>query len=526
MSAHANFLQRRPLAQARTLLLAGVVPVGDEEVAVDDAAGRIASETVSAAHPAPHYRAAAMDGIALRAADTRAAADGAVTLRVLEAGAPEPAAGDACCVAIDTGSLLPDWADAMVRIEDTTTEIGAFRIKAVVPPGADVRRAGEDIGVSTVLVPCGARIRAWDIGAMLATGVARVRVRRRPRVAILATGGEVIEPTQAALPGQVIEYNSRMIAALVEDWGGSAHRLGIVADDPASLERAVADAAARFDVVGVIAGSSAGRKDFTIATLAALGDVFVHGVDISPGRPVALARIARADRRNDAQTATAVSDDGTPGRREGSPAAECATPVIAIPGYPVSAIVVCEQLLRPLVAALLGAAEPCPPRLRARLVRKIASRVGMEEFRRVCLVRQADSSYVVAPLASGAGSISTVSAAHAWLRIAAGAEGLDAGEQVDVELLVPVEDVDAAFVLAGEPCAASAAFEDELRRTNPRTRVAHLRRGSSDRLATVERGEAHGAIVGADEASTVQNALDLRELPGTAMLLAVRHADR
>ena len=502
MSAHATFLQRRPLPEARALLLAGVVPVRDEEIAVDDAAGRVAAETVVARHPSPHYRAAAMDGIAVRAADTWAAADAPVRLRTIASTSPAPAAGEPCCVAVDTGSLLPEWADAVVRIEDVTAEDGGYRIKSVVPPGCDVRRAGEDIEAATVLVPAGARLRPWDIGAMLATGTTRVRVRVRPRLAILATGGEVVEPAQAAGPGQVIEYNSRVIAALAEGWGGSAHRLGIVADDEASLAAAVADAAARFDVVCVIAGSSAGRKDFTIATLASLGEVLVHGVDISPGRPVALARI-RAGGRDKAE-----------GR---------ATPAIAIPGYPVSAIVVCEQLLRPLVCALLGSAEPPVARLHAGVVRKIPSRLGLEEFRRVCLTRQADGTYIVAPLPSGAASISSVSGAHGWLRIAASAEGLDAGTDAEVELMVPREEVDAAFVVAGEPCAASAALEAELRRANPRARVAHLRRGVNDQLAAVGRGEAHAAIVTSEEAAAAGSAYELRALPGSAMLLAALH---
>src|SRR6185369_2627645 len=173
---------------------------------------------------------------------------------------------------------------------------------------------------------------------MLATGTTSLRVRRRPRVAILATGSEIVEPGGDAAAGRVIEYNSRVAAALVEEWGGSPHRLGIAADDATSLARAVGDAADRFDVVCVIAGSSAGRKDLTVATLASLGEVLVHGVDISPGRPAALARIRTRD------SARAV-------------------PVIAVPGYPVAAIVVCEQLLRPLVAALLGSAEPSVARL-------------------------------------------------------------------------------------------------------------------------------------------------------------------
>lgn len=494
MTAHSQFLQRKSLQAARALLLGGVGALGDEEIEAGDADGRICAQPVVARHPSPHYRASAMDGIAVRAADTLAASGAPLLLRVLAMTDPAPPAGQPCCVPVDTGSLLPDWTDAVVRIEETSAAGGGYRIKAAVAPGRDVRRAGEDIGQGELLLPDGARIRPWDIGAMLATGATRVRVRRRPRIAILATGSEVVEPQPAAAAGSVIDYNSRMIAARVEEWGGSAHRLGIVADEQGRLLAAIEDAAARFDAVCVIAGSSAGRKDFTIAALAAAGDVLAHGVDISPGHPVALARLRRGN------------EDGT-------------TPAIAVPGYPVSAIVVCEQLLAPLVAALLGTAAQPPATVRARLLRKIPSRLGMEEFRRVCLVRQKQGTPVAAPLPSAAGSISSVSGAHGWLRTAPEVEGLDAGSEVDVELLVGAADVDAAFVVAGRPAPATAALESRLRGNDALARVVHLRLGDIDALQAVERGEAHAAVIG--EKAALPPGLRSIDVAGVGAVLAV-----
>lgn len=460
----SGFLQRRSLADARALLLGGVEAVDAERIAADDAAGRVAAADVAAAHPAPHYRASAMDGLAVRAADTAAAP---LLLRALAAG---QAPGDEpCCVPVDTGSALPAWADAVIRIEDTKAADGGFRIAAPVAPGRDIRRAGEDIDAGTIVVARGSVLRAADLGALLATGTSSVLVRRRPRVAILATGSEVIEPGSAAAAGQVIEYNSRVLAALVHEWGGTAHRLGIVGDDEDAVAAALADAAARFDAVAVIAGSSAGRKDFTTAALAASGELLAHGLDLAPGRPAAIARLRRAG-------------GGT-------------TPALGIPGYPVAAFVVADVLLRPLVAALLGTPEPLRPRLRARTVRKVASRLGVEEFRRVVLTRQPDGSRVIAPLPAGAGSISTVAGAHGWLRIDAATEGIDAGSEAELELFVPVEEADAAFVVGGRPEPASAALEAELRRADPRARVMHLGRSPADAMDAVERGEAHGAFV-------------------------------
>ncbi len=479
-----SFLQRKPLPEARALLVAGVRPVDAERISASDASGRIAAEDVVARHPAPHYRASAMDGVAVRSADTAAASASPVLMPVVAADGP---GDDTGCLPVDTGSVLPDWADAVVRIEDTTlvtsepADRSCYRISSPVAPRRDVRRIGEDIGGGVIVVRAGQRIGAWDIGAMLATGTTDVSVRKRPRIAIVSTGSEVVEPDGHAGAGQIIDYNSRMIAALAEEWGASAHRLGIVADDEKRLSDAVADAASRFDAVCVIAGSSAGRKDLTTSVLASLGEMLVHGVDIAPGRPVAIARIAKGDAR--------------------------ATAVLAIPGYPVAAVVVCERLLRPLVAALLGSAEPMRPLVRARVVRNIPSRLGVDEFRRVVVTRQAGGLDVVAPLPSGAGSISTVSTAHGWLAIAATVEGIDAGSDVEIELLAAPGEIDAAFVLAGQPCAASAALESALRRQDLRARVHHLRLSAHDGLDAVARGEAHAAIVAQDASAGTDTGL-------------------
>lgn len=483
MSAARTFLQRRCVADARALLLDGISPVDAEDIAVDDAAGRIAASDIVASHPSPHYRASAMDGIAVRAADTVHAP---CVLGVAAPDAATPPAG--VCAPVDTGSMLPEWADAVVRVENTRSDDdGGYRVLTAVTAGQDVRRAGEDIDAGTVVVGAGAPLRPWDLAAVLATGTATVAVRRRPRVAILATGGEVVEPGGAAAAGQVIESNSRMLAALVEEWGASAHRLGLVADDEAALAAALADAADRFDAVAVIAGSSAGRRDFTVAALATAGSLLVHGLDVAPGRPAAIAHLRCGRNR-------------------------AVVPALALPGYPVAALVVADVLLRPLVAALLGAAEPRRPSLRARVLRKIPSRLGLEEFRRVVLLRGDDGSRTAATLASGAGSISTVTGAHGWLRIDAAVEGIDAGSDVDVEMFVPVEEADAAFVIGGRPCAASATLEARLRRLDPRARVRHLGRGRVDALDAVERGEAHAAFVDHDVAAPLVR----RGVPGDA----------
>jgi putative molybdopterin biosynthesis protein len=470
-----KFLQRTPLAEARALLLRELSPLAAETVATDEAAGRTTAAAVAARHPAPHYRASAMDGIALRSADTWPAADAAVVLWESEDGS-----GERPCRPIDTGGLLPDWADAVVRIEDVRAVDAAagggrrgWELRAVVPPGNDIRRAGEDIDAGVTVVPAGHVLDAWDIGALLAAGVYAVDVVRRPRVAIVATGSEIVEPPTPAGPGQVIEYNSRMLAVRLREWGAEPVRAGVLADDADAIEAGLRRAASDGDLVAVIAGSSVGRKDFTIDVLSGRGRLLVHGIDVMPGKPAAVAML----------------ED---------------TAVVGIPGYPVSAIVTAEQLLRPAVYRLLGAAEPPALCCRATVTRRIVSRLGVEEFRRVALCRHEDGRSVVAPLPRGASAVSTVARAHGWLRIPATSEGIDAGAEVDVELLVDEDEAAQALVVATAADPALGVLEAALRRTQPRLRLVAMGLAAEDAADALSAGQAHLAVYSASDYERVR----------------------
>ncbi|MFP6626190.1 MAG: molybdopterin-binding protein [Deltaproteobacteria bacterium] len=427
---------RQPLDKARAILLGlATKRAGSEEVEVQNALGRITAATVRAHTASPHYRAAAMDGIAVRSADTMAAAgDNPITLGdVGSGGSPDDTPLPAS--AVDTGSAMPAWADSVVRIENTTRVDGGWRIAEAAPPGRDVRRIGEDMEAGRVLLGGGRRIRPFDIGAMLATSVTTVEVGRAPTVAIIATGAEVIEPGPAAQPGQVIEFNSRVMAAMIQEWGGDARYLGLAGDDEESLASAISDAAISHDIVCVIAGSSKGRRDFTVPTLARLGKLVVHGVDMMPGKPVAFASV-------------------------------CSTPVIAIPGYPVSAILVCRELLGPLLLAMLGACPQAVATVRAEVKRALPSKLGVEEFVRVCLT-PCGGGFVVAPLPRGAGSISTIARADGILRIKAASQGIDAGSMVEVELLKTEAEAAANLVVATTHETLVETLEDLLATAHP-----------------------------------------------------------
>ncbi len=456
MSA-GKFLQRVSLQRAREVLLELARSPGREIIRVEQALGRISAAGVRAQAPSPHYRAAAMDGIAVRSADTEKAASAPVRLRAVDAPASAPPAGS--CMPIDTGGAVPAWADAVVRIEDVKPVGDGFELRAPVAPGRDVRSIGEDIDAGAALFARGHRIRPYDIGALLATGQTTVEVMRPPRIGILATGSEVVEPGADPEPGQVIEFNSRVLAAYAVEWGAMALYLGRVEDDPAVLARELRAAAATQDVVCVIAGSSAGRRDFTAEVLESTGELLVHGIDVMPGKPAAIARVA--DR-----------------------------PVIGIPGYPVSAVVVYRELVGPLVARMLGTAAQPAPTVRAEVRRRLPSRLGLEEFVRVCLAADAER-LVVAPLPRGAGSIGTLVQADGLLRIPATCEGYDPGSMVEIELLPTGCRPGMTVVVAGRSDEVSGWLEDRLRTEEPGLRFAHLGLSAHDAVTALARGEAH-----------------------------------
>ncbi len=461
--AHGPGSNRTPLPAAVSLLLSHTREPERERVKTEDALGRVTSEPVRAAFSSPYHRVSAMDGIAVRTSDCRSAS-AQTPLLLTATDNLELDDGGTYCRPVDTGNALPEWADAVIRIEDTKRNDQGFEVVAPVAPGKDVRRSGEDIDAGTTLLPAGHTIRPWDMGAMLACGVNEVAVAKRPRVAMLATGGEVVEPGSVPEPGQVIEFNSRIMAGFVSEWGGTATYLGRASDEESALAEAIANAARDNDVVCVIAGSSAGSKDFTVDALSRCGEVLARGVAIMPGRPALIAVVGEK-------------------------------PVIGIPGYPVSAVVVYQQLLRPLVCALLGKPAGPPESFRGRVKRKIASRLGVEEFLRVCVCRHGGED-VISPLPRGAGSISSVTRADGILRIPDSTEGIDAGTEVSIELLRPAFEAGNSVVVAGRPDAFSESLPLG---ALPHARLCHLGLGGEDALLSVAAGESHLAVLGFQE---------------------------
>ena len=467
---------RLSLAAARELLLSLARATGEEEIEPSVALGRTSSQAVYSRHANPNYRAAAMDGIAVRAADTITASEASpCTLPECRTRDTAPAGA---CAPVDTGMAMPDWADAVVMVEHSRQVDGGWQITSPVTVGKHVRRVGEDVGAGVQLLGRGCRVGAAEIGAMLATGVESLKLRLPPTVAILATGDEVVQPGQAAAPGAVIEFNSRVLTAMLQERGAKPVYLGHVADDPAELARVIGEGAASHDLLCVIAGSSAGRRDHTVDVLAGLGDVLVRGVDLVPGRP---AIIARAN----------------------------GTPILGIPGYPVSAWAVCRELLLPLVDACLGGQAGQPTVVTAELLRAAPSRLGVEELVRVCLRRDRER-LLATPLPRSSGSITTLLRADAILRIAAHAEGAEPGP-VELEMLRPLDLALDTPLLAGDPHPVVELLAELSCRGQGHDGKDHdnapapawLGLGAADGLLAVARGEADLALLDEEQAASL-----------------------
>jgi molybdopterin molybdotransferase/putative molybdopterin biosynthesis protein len=414
-----------------------------------DAVGRVTAAPVWAARSSPSFDASAMDGIAVRAADTVGASES--TPVHIEPGA---------YVVVDTGDPLPDGFDAVVMREQVHYD-GASRaeLRGAAAPYQHVRSIGEDVSATELLLPAGHRLRPVDVAAAAAAGATDVLVHRRPVVAVIPTGDEIRPVGTPPAPGVILDTNSLMLSAQAREAGCEAWRTEIVPDDPERIAAAVRDAAARADLVVVVAGSSAGRDDYTASIVERLGTLAVHGVAVRPGHPVVLGAVD-------------------------------ATPVLGAPGYPVSAALTFEIFAAPLLAALEGATPPERPRARARVARKLASTMGMDDWVRVRLGR-VRGELVATPLPRGAGVLTSLVRADGLLVVPAGLEGHHAGEDVEVMLLRGVGEIDRTIVAVGSHDLVLDLAASQLRAADPGVTLASSNVGSLGGLVALRDGLCH-----------------------------------
>jgi len=428
-----------------------LTPLAGEEVPVAEALGRVTAEAVFARVSVPHYHASAMDGIAVRAADTLGASESApLQLRV-----------GSQATWVDTGEPLPPETNAVIMAEQVQDlGDGRLEILASVAPWQHVRPMGEDLVATELVLPENHSLGAVDLGALVAAGHTRVSVRRRPTVAILPTGSELVDAGAAPLkPGAIVDFNSVVLAGQVSEWGGVPTRLPITPDDRTLIRDRLSAALDTHDVVLVNAGSSAGTEDFTAGIVRELGDLLVHGVAIRPGHPLILG-VAR----NKA--------------------------LIGIPGYPVSAILTSELFVRPLLYRLQGLPTPSRPTVSATMTRKLLSPMGEEEYVRVKL-GQVGQRLMAAPLSRGAGVIMSMVRADGLARIPRFSEGVHAGAEVEVELLRSMDDVARTVVAIGSHDLALDLLSNALARRAPGASLASANVGSLGGLLALARGEAH-----------------------------------
>jgi molybdopterin molybdotransferase/putative molybdopterin biosynthesis protein len=417
-------------------------------VGVGDAIGRVTAEPIWALRSSPPFDCAAMDGIAVRAADTVGASESRPLL--LEPGA---------FAVVDTGDPLPDGFDAVVMREHVHYDDGRAELRAAVAPYQHVRSIGEDISATELLLPAGHRIRPVDAAASAAAGATVIRVSRRPVVAILPTGDEMRPIGSQLERGELLETNSLMLAGQAREAGCEALVLPIEPDDQERLTAAIEGAVKRCDLLIILAGSSAGRDDYTAALVDRLGELAVHGVAVKPGHPVVLGAIE-------------------------------STPVLGAPGYPVSASLTFDIFAAPLLAELEGVAMAPRPVTHARLARKLASTIGSDDWVRVRLGR-VGGSLVASPLPRGAGVLTSLVRADGLLIVAADAEGHHAGEEVEIQLLRDLRQIEQTIVAIGSHDLILDLAASTLRSQDPDVTLVSGNVGSMGGLIALRDGLCH-----------------------------------
>jgi putative molybdopterin biosynthesis protein len=415
-----------------------------------------------------------MDGIATKSSLTFGASETRpVRLRLGDAVSDRVEA-----VEVDTGDPLPAGCDCVIMAEEVHypdggtdagngeggSHSGAERVAEIIEPAVpwqNVRQVGEDIVAGEILLTAGRVLRPEDLGALLASGVTSVAVRKRPVVAVLPTGDEIVPAEADPAAGKIPEFNSAMVAGLVSQWGGRAVVMPPCADDPEAISAGIERGAERADVIAVIAGSSAGRGDFTAVALSRAGDIVVHGVAIKPGKPVML------------------------GIAHGIPA-------LGLPGYPVSCYIASRMFLKPLVYLCQGLATPGTVRVRAALSRRTVSQAGVDEYVRVKVGRVGDR-LVATPIARGAGLVTSLVRADGVVLVPRFREGYEEGASVEVDLLRPVEDIENSVVVIGSHDVALDVLGEMLSSRHPGHSLSSAHAGSVAGLVALKRGEAHAS---------------------------------
>ncbi|MBF0329631.1 MAG: molybdopterin biosynthesis protein [Nitrospirae bacterium] len=429
-----------------------------EKVKTVESFGRVTAEAVSAKYSSPFYHSAAMDGYAVRSADTFRAAENDPCLLKIGEGA----------VYVDTGDPMPAGLNAVIMIEDVNIVIRQSDEKYIeiyqpAVPYQHVRTIGEDIVATELIVSENHRIRAIDIGAMLASGNTDIMVRRRPVITVIPTGTEMIDPecvsSRPPKPPEIIEYNSFVLSGLAAGLGADVRRSPIVADDPDKISKAVEDAVEVSDAVIINAGSGKGSEDYTAQVIAGLGEVIIHSVAIKPGKPF-IAGLVKCK------------------------------PVFGIPGYPVSAYLTFRLFVKPIIEMMQCLPRTAAENLTAVVSRQISSPLGVDEFVRV-KVGSVNDKLIATPVGRGAGLMMSLVRADGIMKIPADSEGVASGTEVEIDLLRGRDEIKNTIVCIGSHDNALDILSNFLKKNYSLYSLSSAHVGSMGGLIALKRGEAH-----------------------------------
>ncbi|AAK79979.1 putative molybdopterin biosynthesis protein [Clostridium acetobutylicum] len=454
--ANEIYLSNKDLDESIKLYFNELLPIKSEKEILNtyEALGRVSFSPVYAKISSPFYNSSAMDGIAVDSKKTYGASD-RNHVELVE---------NKDYIVVDTGDPIPKEYDAVIMVEDLINiDKHKVAIYKSAIPWQHIRTIGEDIVEKQLIIPSKHVITPVDIGAMIAGGINKVCVYKMPVVGIIPTGDEIVEPGGELKTGDIIEFNSRVFSAQVKEWGGNPVRFDIVKDDYELIKGVVATAVDKCDIVLVNAGSSAGREDFTCSVIKDLGKVLVHGISVKPGKPVVLGIIKDK-------------------------------PVIGIPGYPVSAYFIMENICKKVVYSYNGMNLIEKKKRQATLSRRIMSSLKYLEFVRVKLAC-ISGKYIATPISRGAGNTMSLVRADGILKIPQNIEGYEAGTKVKVELLKDEEEIKNTLTCIGSHDIILDIVSDLLHVKEDKYFLSSAHVGSMGGIMALKSGETHIAPI-------------------------------
>lgn len=470
MTQQKQFLDVIDCALAKSRFEAAITlqAIGEEIVPLNQALGRVLSQDVTAKVNVPSFDRSNLDGYAVKASDTVGAEEyspvyiNLVDEKITAGGVPKNEITEGFATLIATGGMVPRGADAIVMVEHTDQSDDKVMITKPVSPGAGIAFAGTDVSQGETILYQGDLLTSRETGILAALGEAKVYVWKRPKVAIISTGNEIISPAEAMLPGFVFDSNARIIADAVRELGGEPVELGIVNDNLAALQEKIDDALTVADIVLLSGGTSKGQGDLSYQAVYQLKNpgVIVHGVALKPGKPICLA--------------------ATQGK-----------PVVVLPGFPTSAIFTFHEFIAPVIRQLAGFQPSSQTIEKAELAVSVNSEIGRTEFLLVRLLNNPQaknahqqSRFTAYPIGKGSGSVTTFSHADGFVRIDRHVERVEANTQVDVQL-ISKETKPADLVIMGSHCAGLDLMISLLKKKGIQTRFMSV--GSSAGLMAVKR---------------------------------------